>query len=131
MANTVIRVYDDFAAAQQARAALLHAGFGEASVQLTTHADEAGPACANVALPRKARTPDAYRARKGFFGNLFAGRAGPDSRARQDRPQQIAWHGSYLLMVDAGDDAQRAAAIMNQFGALDVEQRAANRSRIQ
>lgn len=132
MAITVVRIYDDFRAAEQARAELLRSGFGESSVHLTTREDEAGPVRGNFVLPGKDRAPDDE---KGFFGNLFSGgrdaRAGGNSRARQNRREQIAQHGIYLLTVDAGDDTQydRAADIMNRYGAFDVEERCANRQR--
>jgi hypothetical protein len=136
MAITVVRIYDDFRAAEQARAELLRSGFGEASVHLTTREDEAGPMRGNFILPSKDQAPDDE---KGFFGNLFSGgrneqagrkRAGGNSGARPNRPEELAKYGVYLLTVDAGDDIQydRAADIMNRHGAFDVE-RTANRQR--
>jgi hypothetical protein len=133
MAITVVRIYDDFRAAEQARAELLRSGFGEACVHLTTKEDEAGPVRGNFVLPSKDQAPGSE---KGFFGNLFSGsrneRAGGNSRARQNRPEELEKYGVYLLTVDAGDDVQydRAADIMNRHGAFDVE-RTANRQREQ
>jgi hypothetical protein len=124
MAITVIRIYDDFYAAEQARTELLQSGFVETCVHLTTREDEAGPACGNFVLPGKARAPDKE---KGFFGNLFSGvriaHNSENSHARQNRSGQIGPYGVYLLTVDAGDEFQydRAADIMNRYGAFDVE----------
>jgi hypothetical protein len=134
MGITVIRIYDDFSAAQMARAELLSAGFGEASVHLTTKDDEAGPIQGNFVPPGK----DHRRQRgKGFFGNLFSvrnesrGEASDEqhSHARQNHAREIVHRGIYLLTVDAGDDVQheRAASIMNRYGAFDIERRLANR----
>jgi hypothetical protein len=123
MAITVVRIYDNFAAAEQARSELLRSGFDEDCVQLTTKVDEAGPVQGSFILPGKDGSPTEER---GFFGNLFSG-GEPGSRSRRNRRPEIIHCGVYLLTVDAGDDMQydRAADIMHRFGAVDVEQRVA------
>jgi len=76
MAHTLIRVYDNLLAAQNARTALLGSGFSPSCVQLDTRGDEAGPVDGNFILDYK-DTPRGPRA--AFYSYLFGkerGRAG-------------------------------------------------------
>ncbi len=50
MADTLLRVFDSFEVAEQARAALLAAGFDRDDVSLESTGDEAGPVQGNFAL---------------------------------------------------------------------------------
>ncbi len=122
MTITVVRVYDNFVAADQARSELLRCGFCETNVELTIKEDEAGSVHGNVALA------DNRNPKPGFFGNWFR-RRDSGSLEHEDQPDEVVQRGIYLLIVDAGDDMQhdRAADIMHQFGAFDIEQRIANR----
>lgn len=118
MGNILVRVYDLFANAEQARNALLASGFSSDSVQLTSNADEAGPVEGNFILEYK----DAANAHD---------RSALDSLLNRDDPneglgrQKVAWRGNYLLTVDAQDDEQftRASEITRRFGASDDVER--------
>jgi hypothetical protein len=125
MAITVVRIYDNFSAAEEARTELLRSGFDQDCVQLTTRVDEAGPVQGNFVLPAKDR---GRGEEKRFLGGLFSGSGKPDSRAERNYRAEVIHRGAYLLTVDASDDTQydRAAGIMHRYGAVDIEQRTVN-----
>lgn len=106
MANTLVKSFDNFAAAEKARDALLAGGFSSSSVQLSAREDEAGPA----------------------MGNFTVGNASGRERYEDDYSRTIQ-RGNYLLIVDADDDdqADRASDITGRFGAIDVDARIAHR----
>lgn len=114
MPDTLVRVYDRFARAESARAALLDSGFPSESVHLTPSDDEAGPVEGNFILEYK----DADRAQdKSAFDSLLDRDDINEGLNRQD----VAWRGHYLLTVDVQDDEQfrRASDIAEKFGGLD------------
>ena len=53
MSHTLIKVYDDFSAAQNAREQLLASGFSSSSVHLSSRDDEAGPVEGNFTVGNK------------------------------------------------------------------------------
>ncbi|MDB5762471.1 MAG: hypothetical protein JWQ21_1466 [Herminiimonas sp.] len=116
MANTLVRVYDRFSDAENARNALLSVGFPPSSVHLSSTEDEAGPVEGNFTVGNK----DAGTAGgiSGFFRSL---RGGDDQTYERDYSRTVQ-RASYLMTVDADDDDQAALAchIMNRFGAIDV-----------
>lgn len=114
MSNTLVRVYDTLASAENARNALLASGFSSDCVHLTTNDDDAGPVSGNFALEYK----DADRGGdRSFLDSLLDRDDANEGLGRQD----VTWRGNYLLTVDAADDEQfsRASDITGKFGALD------------
>jgi hypothetical protein len=122
MTITLIRVYDDLSVAESTRVELLRAGFEMDAVQLAAKEDEAGPVQGSFILEMR-DSPDERNHK--FFRNLFPRMQGAQGLA--NRHPRALCPGSYLLTVDAGDDDQylRATAIINRFGAVDVESRTA------
>ena len=112
--HMVLRTYSLFTDAQEARNALLAAGFAPEAISLTAKEDEAGPVAGNFMIDREQhsdsqrRTPDRQR---GYDPNEV-----PDTRPAD-------WGSSYLLMIDAQDKDQSGVAteIAERFGGLDVE----------
>lgn len=102
MANTLVKSFDNFPAAEKARDALIASGFSSSSIQLSAREDEAGPAA----------------------GNFTVGDASGKERYEDDY-SRVVHRGNYLLLVDAEDDdqASRAADIAGRFGAIDVDAR--------
>lgn len=114
MGNTLVRVYDTLASAEQARNALLASGFPSDCVHLSSNEDEAGPVEGNFALEYKDADNDNDRS---ALDSTFSRDDINEGLSRQ----QVAWRGHYLLTVDAVDDEQfnRASDITGQFGARD------------
>lgn len=117
--TTLIRVYDSFSNAQDARARLLESGFSPADVRLTATEDEAGPVEGNGILDDK----DTGRGPRGggIIGSLF----GTEERTDAYNNSEPLWRNRILLTVDAGDEEQcvRAGEIMDSCGAIDVDER--------
>jgi len=116
MANTLIRTYDNFDSAQQVRQALLSSGFSLERIHLSATEDEAGPVASNFVLDEKdnGQGPGSER-------------GGSEERTPAHHTPGAQWRASCILTVDAQDDDERARAkdIMDRYGAVNVEARAA------
>lgn len=118
MSHTLIKVYDDFSAAQSAREQLLASGFSSSSVHLSARDDEAGPVEGNFTVGNKDRDT---KGAGGLFRSLLGGH--DDPTASDDvytrKFENVVQRGMYMLTVDATDDneAARASDIINR---LDV-----------
>jgi hypothetical protein len=100
MDDEIVGVFDVFESAEQARKALLAAGFG--SVQLTVMEDEAGPVKGN------------------FTVGDYTGR--PTDPVYERDFKKTAQRGSYVMTVAAPYVAlARAAEIMVRYGAYDPD----------
>jgi hypothetical protein len=101
MEQVVIRVFDTFSCAEQAREALLEAGFERAGVELSVRGDEAGGTTGNFTV-----------------GNYRGAADGPVYE-RDFAHERVV--GDCVLTVTARDaaDAGRAAAIMQRYGVID------------
>jgi hypothetical protein len=99
MDNQIIRLFENFGAAERARAELLADGIAEDRVQLKACNDEAGPGVSNFTV-----------------GNDPAV-VGGEAYQRTFAPGPPEGH--YLMIVSALDDGQadRAADIMARYGA--------------
>lgn len=94
----IVRIFDNYDAAQQAREALLMAGFSDASVRLNTMIDEAGPGESNFTV---GNDPDVV---------------GGQAYSRTFEPEQQ--QGLFLMRVAAADPgrAELAAQICMRYG---------------
>lgn len=126
MRHTVIGVFDTYAEAEDARAALMSAGFARTDIEL-----QANPKRDDAAVPSAA--PDAEtHAEPGvlanierFFSMLFGGR---------DQPPEVAHYseavrrGAVLVAVDTASEEQAeiARATLSDRGAIDIDERAAS-----
>jgi hypothetical protein len=116
MPNTLIKVFDEFSAAQNAREKLLASGFSPASVHLTAREDEAGPVEGNFYVGNK---DDDNHGIVDTLRSMFSGNN--DDRKSNDpytRDFKNAVHrGLYTLTVDASsdDESSRASDIMDRF----------------
>ncbi|GAC1406341.1 MAG: hypothetical protein NVSMB6_02430 [Burkholderiaceae bacterium] len=115
MENMLLRTYASFDNAQQARSALIAAGFSADAVCFTARQDEAGPVTGNFVIDREQdsnsdrRTPNLAQ---GFDPNETQSTAPVD------------WGSSYILTIDAQDNDQLrlAAEITKQFGGVDINE---------
>lgn len=115
MTHTLIRMFREIGQAQQAREALLAGGFDADHVHLDASEDEAGAAAGNFVLPRK-DTPQGAR----------SGVDAPPGEQAAPTNSQAMRRGQYILTVETGDAGaeQRAADIVDRYGAVDVAGRA-------
>jgi hypothetical protein len=95
----IVRIFENYDAAQQARSELLAAGFDDGHVQLKTQIDEAGPAVSNFTVGNDPKV------------------VGGEAYSRTFAPE--GQEGHFLMMVEASDGAQavRAAEICDRYGA--------------
>lgn len=125
MTDTVVAVFDEYGQAQSAMNALFNAGFTHSTVKLSP-ADERSTTRQEALRSRQATTGESSRWGIGdFFRSLF----GTDQDQHGDDAGLYAEamrRGSYLLAVEADSvqEAHRAADIMHQFNAVDINQRA-------
>ncbi|MDB5838419.1 MAG: hypothetical protein JWQ23_371 [Herminiimonas sp.] len=121
MANTLVRTFDKFSDAENARNALLRSGFSPESVHLVSQQDEAGPVEGNFILEYK----DADHDRDVSFLDALTGRDDPNEGKGRS---EVAWRGTYLLTVDASDNEQfnRASRITEEFGTSAPDDRPAS-----
>lgn len=110
----VVKVFSSMDAAEQARKALLSAGFSGDNVQLESTNDEAAPVEGNFALDRKDAGTDT------LSGEVIP--PSPDADHREAKaPRQPVQRGSLLLKVEAGDEAEadRAKGIIERYRGHD------------
>lgn len=115
MPQPLIRSFESFSDAEQAREALMAAGFG-GRVELSVRDDEAGPVEGNfMAGNGRIATASGEGARQPLMA------AGDDIYHRNFR--YVAHRGVNLLVVQAeeGDEQQRARAILDRYGAVDID----------
>jgi hypothetical protein len=112
MANTLVRVYDNFGAAQSARNALLRSGFPPSSVHLRSNVDEAGPVDGNFVL-------DYENTEKGPLGDYSDSLFDSEVNAGGGVKPDVMDRGNHVLTVDASDEEElaRASDITGKFGA--------------
>jgi hypothetical protein len=106
MKQELLRVFDSLRAAEDARAALLAAGFAREDVQLQVRDDEAGPAAGNFTV-----------------GNSSAEGEKPDNHIYATNYQHTARPGGCLLIARAGGAAGAALAseLLARHGGRDID----------
>ena len=114
MDNMLLRTYAEFAGAQEARRALLAAGFEPDCISFTAKEDEAGPVAGNFMIDREQHS-ESLRKTPNFMQGY------DPNEVQNTRP--VDWGSSYMLMVEARDAAQLqlAAEITERFGGVDIE----------
>lgn len=136
MALTVIGIFDDATEARQAVEKLVEEGFSrdriDLSAQTGTHSDEENTA--GEAFPDRHRNTSGTRTEEfaddakdvgsgigGFFSSLFG-----DDDDDRNKYARVAGQGSVVTVhASTEDEAERAADILDDAGAVDVNERAA------
>ena len=115
MSNTIIRLFEHFAAAEQAREALLANGFAGSDVVLHAADDEAGPVAGNFTVGNTDQ-------RTGRLERIVNTLTGADNHTYAGNYDRTAFHGMVRLQVSADDEQRlaKAAGIMQGFGARDA-----------
>jgi hypothetical protein len=118
--STLIRIFDHFPDAEQARTRLLAEGFPPHAVQLDAGDDEAGPVQGNFTVGnRDTMTSRLERAINALFGG--------DNHMYRRNYGKTAFRGMVRLVVATrhADEQERAHAILQACGGSDIEQRTA------
>lgn len=116
MALTVIGVFDNATEAQRAVDALVSSTFSRNDVDLST---QTGHLTSGQSADTPAGTSDTGSGTSNFFRSLFGG---DDDEA--DRYAQVADRGSVVTVhAQTDEDAERAADILDDNGAVDVNKR--------
>jgi len=100
MAQTLVRVFSNIAAAENARNELLNSGFDLSCVQLKAGEDEAGPVTGNFVLDYKDRGDGP---KQGKLSKLL----GLETRTDASDNHQIHWGNAILLEVETNGDPGR------------------------
>ncbi len=121
MAQTVIGIFDDASEAQTAMQELMEAGFSRNNIDLSTQ----NPSDATANVSAEYRTDDDHNHEKkggimGFFASLFG-----DDDDDRDRYSTVGERHSILTVhAQSEDEAERVADILDDAGAIDVNERA-------
>lgn len=114
MAQTVIGFFDNSSEAQSAIQELLNNGFSR------DHIDISNVSATDTSSTASSDTVDNVGdSISNFFSSLF------DSSDEANRYSEVARHSDSIVTVHAqsNEEAQRAAAILDRFGTVDVDQR--------
>jgi uncharacterized protein (TIGR02271 family) len=131
MKQTVIGIFDDATEAARAVKELQAAGFGLDSIDQSSRSqnDEANMATNSSQTNSRSSDSDYYDTGKtggitGFFKSLFG--SGEDGDDTAQRYTEVAGRSHSIITVHAGNEEQgrKAALIMDNCGAIDVDDRA-------
>ncbi|KMZ13010.1 hypothetical protein BHUM_00739c [Candidatus Burkholderia humilis] len=130
MRHTLIGVFDTYAQAENARSALITAGFPRADIELQANPKRDAAAEPSVARTETHQQPGMLANIERFFSMLFGGR---------DQPPEVAHYseavrrGAILVAVDtpSAEQADVARATLSDQGAIDIDDRAASWSALE
>jgi hypothetical protein len=131
MRHTVIGVFDTYAQAEDARSALITAGFPRADIELQANPKRDDAAEPSVMPDEETHQQPGMLANiERFFSMLFGGR---------DQPPEVAHYseavrrGAILVAVDtpSAEQADIARATLSAQGAIDIDERAASWSALE
>ncbi|MGI4751926.1 MAG: YsnF/AvaK domain-containing protein [Janthinobacterium lividum] len=113
MSQTVIGIFDHTSEAQEAVSNLLSNGFSKESLDLSTRAAMEG-------ISSSYDDEESHAGISGFFGNLF-GSSDEDAA----KYSQVGQRGAIVTVhASSSEQAESAAQILDNYGALDVNERA-------
>jgi hypothetical protein len=125
MTSTVIAMFDEYGQAHSAMNALFAEGYAPSNVKLSPAENSVE---ARAAALHGTQQTDAETSRGWSIGNFFRSLFGSDQHSTDaDLYTEAVRRGSYLISVTVSTSEQgdRAAAIMQVFDPVDLEQRAA------
>jgi hypothetical protein len=125
MQRTLIAVFDNHADAQSAIEELAASGFSRPQMRLS-EGDPTGGASpiTGEQVPDTSRSSGSFAdGIKNFLGTIF----GTDNSEHAQQYSDAVTHGHHVLTLTVGDesDAERATAIVERFGPVDIDERAA------
>src|SRR4051812_47175258 len=118
MAQTVIGFFDNRTEAQQAVEALESKGFSRSSIDISNR----GASDTSTSTSSHHHTDEHESGIERFFKNLF----GDDDHDDRDKYSRVASNSDCIVTVHAqsSDEAERAADILDDNGAVNVDERA-------
>lgn len=128
MANTIVGVYENHTQAQGAYNELLANGFDRTDLQLSPEEESANARQTSLSATGTTAASEDHSFGAGirnFFRNMFGDN--DDYSDHADVYSEAVRRGHYLLTVHADDDTEltQATQVMNRFGAIDIDERAA------
>lgn len=122
MTHTLVRIYDEFAHAENARNELLHAGFDAARLHLDVRDDGAVPVQGNFWVGDPVNPERETPAGEGI-GGFLKSLIDSDKDDYEGTFRHAAQSATYILTVDAADEREAAAAceITARHGALPTD----------
>ena len=128
MATTIVGIFDDFTQAQKAARDLTQAGVNQSDVSIA-RSEPTGKGYMSYG-GAKSKNYDAGESIGGSISDFFAGILGADDdpsvRDERELYAESVRRGSAAVMVKVEDNqVERAADVLNDNGAIDVERRAA------
>lgn len=128
MATTIVGIFDDFTEAQAAVQALSEAGVKQGDIHIVRN-EPAGKSYTTYGGPNsKDYTTGTSIGDKvsNFFGDLFGGDDDPSMHDERNLYAESVRRGSVAVAVKVENQTvERAADILNDYGAIDVDRRAA------
>ncbi|MVM32468.1 DUF2382 domain-containing protein [Spirosoma sp. HMF4905] len=133
MAHTVIGIFDNASEAQQAVDQLISSGFSRSSIDLSaglssnaTSSDELIPdRHVNTSGTRTEELVDDTKDVGSSVGNFFSSLFGSDDEEDTKKYSTVGSRGSIVTVhTDTDDQAEQAADILDEAGAVDVNERA-------
>lgn len=123
MQTTVIGVFDNEAAATQARTALVNAGLGQSNLQVRSLPTPASPQATGASSYAEGRDDGFLSDVRSFFAHLFGD---DDDAGHGGTYTEAVRRGSHVLTVEAATDAeaQQISALLDNAGAVDIDERA-------
>lgn len=113
MSQTVIGIFDHTSEAQEAVSNLVSNGFSKENIDLSTRAEREG-------ISSSYDDEDAHAGVSGFFSNLFG-----SSKEDAQLHSQVGQRGAIVTVhATSSEQAESAAKILDNYGALDVNERA-------
>lgn len=121
MAQTVIGIFDSASEAQAAVEALINQGFNRDTIDLSTNTTAEGTTSTTTNRMDDRDDNDSGGGIGGFFRSLFGG---DDDDDRTTRYAEVGSRGSIVTVHASSDDeAERAADLLDEYGAVDVDER--------
>jgi uncharacterized protein (TIGR02271 family) len=126
MAQTVVGIFDTASEAQNAVEALVNSGFSRDQIDLSTRSsdytyDQGSTTSSSFSTTTTTDTTRDEGGIGGFFRSLF----GDDDDDRTNRYSTVGERGSIVTVHATSEDyAERAADILDEYGAVDVDERA-------
>ena len=123
MAHTVIGIFDNASEAQTAVDQLVSKGFNQSNIDLSTGMSSDGSNSSTTRTDELVDdTKDTGSGIGGFFSSLF----GSDDEEDTKKYSTVADRGSIVTVhADTDEEAERAADLLDEAGAVDVNERAA------
>jgi stress response protein YsnF len=126
--QTVVGVFDSMDEAQEAREALLSAGFDDDQVHVQSHASYATEGGADTDLSDRTDRQDGHRESQGFMasvGRFFSDLFGGEDEHASHYSEAVR-RGATVVTVDASDErrVEDARETLARAGAVDIEKRA-------